>query len=165
MPIDVRAAKKRIPTNHIPSPCLRPPLVTPLSSVSDALPLTCFLTLSMKYWLLSPTILPAGKYSQTTYHPGVSADCQSMVHTTILKEAALTVLSLTRSSSTTDSRRITPNQLREMSCSFTKARFIPIVLLSLEAPSVHAGTGVGISSCKILARSSALQTSQHVYSQ
>ena len=164
MPIDVRAAKKRIPTNHIPSPCLGPPLVTPLSSVSDALPLTCFLTLSIKYWLLSPSILPGGKYSHTTYQPGVSADCQFMADIIVGVEVAHTVLSCTRSSSTTNSDSIAPNQLREMSCSFTEPRVIPVVLLSLETPSVDASTGVGIPSCKILARSSALRTSQYVYS-
>jgi hypothetical protein len=89
MPIDVRAAKRKTPTYHLPSPSVLPPLVTPLSSVSEALPLTCFLTLSIKYWLLSPSILPAGKYSQTTYQPGVSADCQSIVLMTELMRQCL----------------------------------------------------------------------------
>ncbi len=48
-------------------------LVIPLSTVSDGSPLICLGTLSMKYWLLSPSILPGVKYSQTTYQPGVSA--------------------------------------------------------------------------------------------
>jgi hypothetical protein len=85
--------------------------------------------------------------------------CRLSVYSTYDRadEAVLTVLSRTTSSSTANRRSIAPNQLREMSCSFTETRFIPVVLLSLEAPTIDASTRVGISSREILARGPTLE--------
>jgi len=71
-------------------------------------------------------------------------------------KATLTILVRTIRPATANTRRIAPNQLREVSRRLAESRLAPIIQLSLETPRVNRRTSIRVAGCEVLASGPAL---------
>ena len=66
------------------------------------------------------------------------------------REAILTILVRTIRPATANTRRIAPNQLREVSRRLAESRLAPIIQLALETPRVDRRTSIRVAGSEVL---------------